>query len=57
MVFHSVKDAVANGFQICDRTADGYLARIKTTHGWALALVEMRDVAECADPRPTARRT
>jgi hypothetical protein len=40
LVFHSITEAVKAGFQVYDRTANGYLVRIKTERGWALALVE-----------------
>lgn len=39
MVFKSLADALRAGFQIYDRTADGYLVRTRTDHGWAMALV------------------
>jgi hypothetical protein len=42
LVFHSIADALNAGFQIYDRTESGYLVRIKTNAGWALALVELR---------------
>lgn len=38
-IFHSLAEAVRHGFQIYDRTADGYIMRIRTENGWALALV------------------
>jgi hypothetical protein len=39
MVFTSVAAAIRAGFQIIDRTSDGYLARTRTSNGWAMALV------------------
>ncbi len=39
MVFQSLADALRAGFQIYDRTADGYLVRTRTASGWAMALV------------------
>ncbi len=39
MVFTSLADALRAGFQVYDRTPDGYLVRTKTPSGWALALV------------------
>lgn len=42
MVFTSVSDALRAGYQVYDRTADGYLVRIRTTAGWAMALVNCR---------------
>jgi hypothetical protein len=42
MVFDSVADALKAGFQIYDRTQDGYLVRARTARGWAMALVRCR---------------
>lgn len=39
VVFTSVRDALKAGYHIYGKTADGYLARIRTQGGWALALV------------------
>lgn len=39
VVFHSVRDALNAGYQICGRTDEGYLARIRTARGWALARI------------------
>jgi hypothetical protein len=39
MVFKSLADALRAGFQIYDRTSDGYLVRTRTSNGWAIALV------------------
>jgi hypothetical protein len=39
MTFNSIASAVRAGYQVCDRTRDGYLARIKTGQGWAMAVV------------------
>ena len=39
MVFKSLADALRAGFQIYERTQDGYLVRTKTAQGWAMALV------------------
>lgn len=41
LIFRSVTDALRAGYQIYDRTQTGYLVRIKTKRGWALALVEL----------------
>lgn len=38
-VFTSVRDALRAGYHIYGKTEDGYLARIRTPGGWALALV------------------
>jgi hypothetical protein len=40
MVFKSLADALRCGFQVYDRTKHGYLVRVKTAAGWALAIVE-----------------
>jgi hypothetical protein len=40
MIFKSLVDAVRAGFHVYDRTADGYLVRIRTSNGWATALVK-----------------
>ncbi len=42
IVFRSLADALRAGFEICDRTADGYLVRTRTADGWALALVSSK---------------
>ena len=39
VVFPSVAAALSAGYQIFDRTSEGYLVRTKTARGWALALV------------------
>jgi hypothetical protein len=41
-VFHSLPEALRAGYHIVDRTSTGYLVRIKTGRGWALALVDVR---------------
>ncbi len=38
-VFTSLADAIRAGFQVYDRTAEGYLVRTKTDRGWAMAVV------------------
>jgi hypothetical protein len=42
-VFKSLADALRAGFQIYDRTSEGYLVRTKTENGWAMALVTCKD--------------
>jgi len=42
MVFESLADALRAGFQIYDRTTDGYLVRTRTATGWAMALVSCK---------------
>jgi hypothetical protein len=44
MVFESVSAALRAGFQIYDRTPDGYLVRKRTVNGWAMALVACKAV-------------
>ena len=41
LIFHTVADALNAGYHIYDRTQTGYLVRIKTERGFALALVEL----------------
>lgn len=41
LIFRSVADALHAGYHVYDRTKTGYLVRIKTARGWALALVEL----------------
>jgi len=43
MVFRSLSEALRHGYQISDRTQAGYVVRIKTAGGWAMALVELGD--------------
>jgi Ca2+-binding EF-hand superfamily protein len=43
MVFSSVSEALRAGFQVYDRTRDGYLVRTRTARGWALAVVKVAD--------------
>jgi hypothetical protein len=42
LVFHSLPQAIRAGYQIVEPTSNGYLVRIRTAKGWALALVELR---------------
>jgi hypothetical protein len=41
-VFKSLADALRAGYQVYDRTSDGYLVRTRTSAGWAIALVSYR---------------
>jgi hypothetical protein len=41
VVFQSVGEAIRQGFQIYDKTADGHIARIRTEREWAMALVDV----------------
>jgi hypothetical protein len=38
-IFTSLAEALRAGFEIYDRTAEGYLVRTRTDAGWAMALV------------------
>ncbi|MDQ6931117.1 MAG: hypothetical protein M3126_10705 [Candidatus Eremiobacteraeota bacterium] len=42
MIFSSVTEALRAGYQVYDRTADGYIVRIQTRGGWAMALVNCK---------------
>jgi hypothetical protein len=39
VIFNSVRDALSAGYQIYGKTEEGYLARLRTERGWALALI------------------
>ena len=39
IVFESLAQAVRAGFELNEQTATGYLVRMRTPAGWALALV------------------
>jgi len=39
VVFRSVREALQAGYHIYGKTDEGYLARMRTEGGWALALV------------------
>ena len=40
VVFDSVAAALKAGSHVYDRTDDGYLVRIRTARGWALAIAK-----------------
>jgi hypothetical protein len=40
--FKSVAAALRAGFHVYDRTEYGFLVRIRTSRGWALAVVDLR---------------
>jgi hypothetical protein len=40
VVFSSLREALNAGYHVYGRTERGYLARLRTDGGWALALVE-----------------
>jgi hypothetical protein len=42
LVFKTLAEALGAGFQIYDKTSDGYLVRTRTDHGWAMAIVTSR---------------
>jgi hypothetical protein len=42
LVFQTMGEALRCGYEIYDRTSDGYLVRTRTAKGWALALVVCR---------------
>ena len=39
IVFDSLAEALRAGFELYDKTERGYLVRMRTAAGWALALV------------------
>ena len=41
VVFPSLAAALHAGFEIYDRTAEGYLVRTRTTRGWAFAIAHV----------------
>lgn len=43
VVFKSLADALAAGYQVYERTPDGYLVRTLTASGWAIAIVSEGD--------------
>lgn len=45
VTFPSLEAALRAGFQVYDRTPNGYLVRTKTSAGWAIALVDLRTAA------------
>lgn len=42
VVFSSLAEAVSAGYQLLERTVDGFLVRKNTAAGWALAVVRVR---------------
>jgi hypothetical protein len=42
MVFTSLAEALRQGYQVYDRSSEGYLVRTRTSSGWALALVNYK---------------
>lgn len=45
MVFRSVAEAMRAGYQVCERTDYGYLARTRTEQGYAMAIVILKAAA------------
>lgn len=41
-VFETLQQAKDLGYEVYDRTPTGWLVRVRTLQGWALALVEPR---------------
>jgi|GEM_PF-6957649 len=52
VVFRSLKDALNAGYHVYGKTEGGYLARLRTSNGWALAIV---DVGGNADRVPSTQ--
>jgi hypothetical protein len=42
VVFKRLADALNAGYQVYGQTTDGYLVRIRTAGGWAMALVNCK---------------
>lgn len=40
LVFPTLAEAINAGFEVYDRTTDGYVVRTRTARGWAMALVK-----------------
>jgi hypothetical protein len=45
LTFPSLAEAIRAGFQVYDRTPDGYLVRTRTSSGWAAAVVIVHKAA------------
>jgi hypothetical protein len=41
VTFNNLAEAIRNGFQVCGECPDGYLVRIRTDHGWAMAIARV----------------
>jgi hypothetical protein len=58
--FSSLAEAVRQGYEVCGQTDTGYLLRIMTARGWAMALCARRldpNLTQCvADRRTETRR-
>jgi hypothetical protein len=42
IVFQSLTEAIRQGYQVFDRTNEGYIVRTRIGNVWALALVVLR---------------
>lgn len=42
VVFNDLGEALRAGYQVYDRTSYGYLLRIRTRSGWAMAIVSCK---------------
>ncbi len=42
VVFHSLEQALRAGYQVYERTSEGFSVRTRTANGWALAVVALR---------------
>jgi hypothetical protein len=42
IVFKTLAEALRAGYEVYDRTRDGYLVRTRTSAGWAIAIVAER---------------
>ena len=41
-VFRSIREALNAGFQVYERSSEGYLVRMRTPQGWMSAIVDLR---------------
>jgi hypothetical protein len=41
--FNSLAEAIRNGFQVCGQCPEGYLVRIRTERGWAMAIARVAE--------------
>lgn len=49
-VFRSLPEALRAGYGVYDRTKSGYLVRIRTSTGWAMAIVDLSAETEPVTP-------
>lgn len=42
VTFKTLDEAMRAGYQVYDKTSDGYLVRTRTDAGWAIALVVLK---------------